>query len=228
MLGKKIKIPLSRQEEDYLKTIFQLGKNDALVSTTELARALKTKPASVTEMLKRLFDKGYVHYQPYQGVRLTEEGKLIAIYLIRKHRIWETFLVNVLHFSWDQVHEIADQLEHVKSPELIERLDEFLGFPEIDPHGEPIPDKDGKIPELKMHSLSKAPEGKQYKIIRILDPSPEYFEYLNSISLQLGEIIFLEKRYQFDNSVQIKKGNATILLSKKASRNLLVQEIADL
>lgn len=226
MPGKKVDLSLTKHEEDYLKAIFYLEKEDHLVSTTDLAKALNMKPASVTEMIKRLSSKELIFYQPYQGVRLTEKGKHTAIYLVRKHRLWETFLVKTLNFSWSEVHEIAEQLEHVKNPMLIERLDEFLGFPEIDPHGEPIPDKEGNFPDLKVLPLSKASEKHFYKIIRILEPSQDFQEYLSSISLSLNDIVFLEKRYEYDESVLLKKGEEKILISKKAARNLLVQEVS--
>ena len=143
----------STSEENYIKAIFHLQRQDGTVTTNELANELKTKPASVTDMMKKLKVKKLLHYQPYQGFRLSSEGNKVALGIIRRHRLWEYFLAEKLKFSWDEVHEVAEDLEHVSNKKLIDKLDEFLGFPRVDPHGDPIPDANGKIEISKKIAL---------------------------------------------------------------------------
>src|SRR3984885_5178673 len=137
-------------EENYLKAIYHLSHESGSVSTNQIAAALNTKAASVTDMLKKLADKALINYEKYQGVTLTSAGQKIALHIIRKHRLWEYFLVEKLNFKWDEVHEMAEEMEHISSVELIDRLDKFMDYPKHDPHGDPIPDSDGKF---KVHDL---------------------------------------------------------------------------
>ena len=140
----------STSEENYIKAIYRLQGSDGTVSTNALANALRTKPASVTDMMKKLKAKKLLHYQPYQGFRLSQEGSRVALGIIRRHRLWEFFLAEKLRFSWDEVHEVAEELEHVSNKKLIDKLDEFLGFPRVDPHGDPIPDASGRCPCFRL------------------------------------------------------------------------------
>src|SRR6185295_11495480 len=163
----------STSEENYLKTIFHLQTKDDNVSTNELAEKLKAKPASITDMMKKLKTRKLVNYQPYQGFRLTPEGKKIALSIIRRHRLWEFFLAEKLKFNWDEVHEVAEDLEHVGSKKLIDKLDEFLDFPRFDPHGDPIPDSNGRIENTKQVCLTDVPINKPTVVGHVSDQSSE-------------------------------------------------------
>src|SRR6187401_2884694 len=161
----------STSEENYLKTIFHLQTKDENVSTNELAEKLKAKPASITDMMKKLKTRKLVNYQPYQGFRLTPEGKKVALSIIRRHRLWEYFLSEKLKFNWDEVHEVAEQLEHVSNKKLVDKLDEFLAYPKFDPHGDPIPDTNGKMETSKQISLSEMQINKTARICLIANQS---------------------------------------------------------
>ena len=165
----------STSEENYLKTIFHLQTKDDNVTTNELAEKLHTKPASITDMMKKLKTRKLVNYQPYQGFRLTPEGKKVALSIIRRHRLWEYFLAEKLKFNWDEVHEVAEQLEHVSNKKLIDKLDEYLAFPKFDPHGDPIPDTNGKMETGKQINLPELPINKPAKVCFIANQSELYW-----------------------------------------------------
>ncbi|MCH2234460.1 MAG: metal-dependent transcriptional regulator [Crocinitomicaceae bacterium] len=211
---------LSHSEENYLKHIYHIaGKERNKVATNSLAERLETKASSITDMLKKLKEKELIEYEKYKGCGLTDLGENIAIQIIRKHRIWETFLVNELNFKWDEVHDIAEQLEHIQSQELIDRIDAFLGFPKFDPHGDPIPNKQGKIEyrELKIN-LSEAKEDVNYEIVSVNEDSLALLRYLDDNKIGLGSEILILERYDFDNSLKVKiKGKKTINLSEKVT-----------
>ena len=217
---------MSQTEENYLKAIFKISeKTGKTASTNAIAKALKTSAASVTDMIKRLSEKSLIHYEKYKGVTLTEEGYTIATHLIRKHRLWEVFLVEQLHFSWDEVHEIAEQLEHIKSSELVERLDEYLNFPKFDPHGDPIPDAEGNFTFRKQLPLSELTEGDKAVVVGVQDHSPAFLRYLERLELTLGAELILMERFEYDESVRIQlPGGAELVLSKKVTQNLFVQQ----
>ena len=214
-------------EENYLKAIYKLSNSSGDgVSTNELAEAVNTKASSVTDMLKKLAVKKLINYKKYKGVHLTESGKKAALKIIRKHRLWETFLVQKLHFGWDEVHEIAEQLEHIVSPELTNRLDRFLEFPEYDPHGDPIPDEEGNIKPLKKIVIANAEKGTVGKIVAVRDASPEFLRYLDNSELILGATVKVVDIYAFDKSQLIKVNNCkTITISEHVSNNLYIQTI---
>lgn len=193
-----------------------------MVSTNTIARFLQTTPASVTDMLKRLSEKQLVEYQPYRGVRLEEAGTRVALKIIRKHRLWELFLVNVLNFSWDTVHDTAEQLEHIDSPELIEKLDEFLGFPKYDPHGDPIPSKDGVIEERKTVPLTACEAGSQVQMAGVSEHEPEFLQYLDKIGLNIGVTIHVLERIPFDQSLMLMVNEREIVLSGEFARQIQV------
>jgi DtxR family Mn-dependent transcriptional regulator len=218
---------ISHTEENYLKAIFKIvEKTGKPASTNAISKEMKTSAASVTDMLKRLADKALIHYQPYRGVKLTDNGAEISTLLIRKHRMWEVFLVDKLHFSWDEVHEIAEQLEHIKSPELIKRLDHFLGYPKFDPHGDPIPDADGNFTERKQVLLSEMEVGVKGTVVGVQEHSPVFLQYLDQLKMGLGAQIEVLDRFEFDESVQVQlNGVKTIMLSSKVSQNVFVQRI---
>ena len=183
--------------ENYLKCIYALSsKESGNVSTNSIAERLETKASSVTDMLKKLKERGLVSYEKYQGAELTAKGQAIAVQIIRKHRLWEVFLVQKLKFGWDEVHDIAEQLEHIKSPEMVERLDEFLGHPKYDPHGDPIPDADGNLAtDPEVMPISKLSKGQQAIIVGVGDSSPSFLQYLQQIELTLGAEITIENKF---------------------------------
>lgn len=193
----------SSSKENYLKAIFHLQETHGTVNTNALANELQTRPASVTDMLKKLKTQKLLLYEKYQGFKLSQEGKKVALMIIRKHRLWELFLVEKLHFGWDEVHEIAEELEHISSTRLIDRLDEFLGFPKADPHGDPIPDSNGKFITMRQVDLLHLPVGKTGEVSSIGDQSPDMLELLTHKNIGLGTRIEVRKIFSFDNSVEL-------------------------
>ena len=211
-------------EEDYLKAIYALSTNDKGASTNALANHLNMKASSITDMLKKLSDKGWVNYEKYKGASLNVEGKIIALSIVRKHRLWETFLVNKLNFKWDEVHEIAEQLEHIKSNELVERLDDFLGNPKFDPHGDPIPNKDHEITDSRKRSyLSEVEINKEVIIIGVKDSSAQLLQYLEKENMILGKNITVLEIHDFDKSLRISINAKELNISERVAQNVLVQ-----
>jgi DtxR family Mn-dependent transcriptional regulator len=210
-------------EENYLKQIYKLSKkSDKGVSTNALAERLDTKASSVTDMIKKLAAKKLVDYQKYQGVTLTKKGQKIAVDIIRKHRLWEVFLVDHLAFGWDEVHEVAEELEHINSDTLIERLDVFLGRPKYDPHGGPIPDSEGNFPAPARVKLDELEIGKQTKVMGITDHSDAFLAHLKKLNLELGVAFLLKERSNFDRSIEIELDGKTIQLSQEVAKNIFV------
>jgi len=217
---------LSQAEENYLKAIFSIeSANSKKVSTTLIAENLKTKASSVTDMIKKLADKNLVNYEKYKGVSLTFEGKKIAIKIVRRHRLWEVFLVDKLNYNWDEVHDLAEQLEHIKSKSLINRLDDFLEFPTHDPHGDPIPDKKGNITHHKNIMLSSLEIGENCTIIGVKDSSVAFLQFLDSLNINIGNKISVISKETFDNSMVIKYNNSQISISNQTSKNLFVKKL---
>lgn len=217
----------SRSEENYLKAIYSLSLKKEKVITNDISEKLSTKPASVSNMLKKLAEKKFISYEKYHGVYLTETGKEIAILVLRKHRLWETFLMEKLGFAWDRVHLIAKQLEHIKSEELVERLDDFLGNPKSDPHGAPIPDKFGNFATVSYKPLAEVEEGNWATIKRVKDGEPAFLKYLDRTGIQLETKVFVEERFEFDQSVFLKfeNGNQSIQVSEQVAKNLMVEMV---
>jgi len=212
-------------EENYLKAIYKhTSLNSEGVTTNALAEELNTKAASVTDMLRKLAEKELINYKKYQGVTLTNKGKRVAINIIRKHRLWEVFLVEKLKFKWDEVHEIAEQLEHINSKELVERLDQYLKYPKLDQHGDPIPDKTGNIKEHKENTLDKLNEGDEGNIMGVKEHAPAFLQYLESVKLVLGTKIKVVKHFDYDNSKIIKlNGSQELTVSEMVSKNLYIK-----
>ena len=211
-------------EENYLKTIYHLTiVFDAEISTNAIADKMETKASSVTDMLKKLSEKHLVHYKKYQGVSLTESGTLAAKMIIRKHRLWEVFLVEKLGFSWDEVHDIAEQLEHIKSEQLIDRLDDFLGNPTEDPHGDPIPDATGRIINVDKLLLSELLVLQQGICVGVKDTSSEFLRYLDKQHISLGSRIECISKEVFDASLKIKIEGRELTISNKIASNLFVK-----
>jgi DtxR family transcriptional regulator, Mn-dependent transcriptional regulator len=214
----------STSEENYLKTIFHLQTKDDNVSTNELAERLQAKPASITDMMKKLKTRKLVNYQPYQGFRLTPEGKKVALSIIRRHRLWEYFLAEKLKFNWDEVHEVAEQLEHVSSKKLIDKLDEYLAFPKFDPHGDPIPDTNGKMETGKQISLSELPINKSARISFVANQSELLLEHLNEKKINIGASVVVKRKFDYDDSLEIKLDNKLQLtISNQLAKNIFVK-----
>jgi len=213
----------SASKENYIKAVFHLQQEHENVSTNALADALQTKPASVTDMLKKLKTQKLLQYEKYHGVKLTAEGKKIAMQIIRKHRLWEFFLVEKLQFGWEEVHEIAEELEHISSKKLIDRLDAFLDFPESDPHGDPIPDINGKMPVLQQSAVCDMPTGSMGTVNGISDQSAEMLDLLKHKNIQLGTRLEIKKKFEVDGSVEIKiRQQSPVNISRHVAENLLV------
>lgn len=213
-------------EENYLKTIYHLTTIlDSEVSTNAIAEKMETKASSVTDMLKKLADKNLVNYKKYQGVSLTNSGKLSAKMIVRKHRLWEVFLVEKLAFSWDEVHDIAEQLEHIKSEKLIAKLDDFLGNPTEDPHGDPIPNADGQIVSVEKQLLSEFQVGQCGICVGVKDTSSEFLKYLDKQEIALGAKIEILSKEIFDLSLKIKVDIKELTISNKIASNLFIKTI---
>ena len=213
-------------EENYLKAIYHLiTLSNASVSTNAIAEMMETKASSVTDMLKKLADKDFVNYKKYQGVSLTDKGNLAAKMIVRKHRLWEVFLVEKLDFSWDEVHDIAEQLEHIKSEKLINKLDDFLGNPTEDPHGDPIPNADGNILKIEKFLLSELKEHQKGICVGVKDTSSEFLKYLDKHQIALGSTIEIIAKENFDLSLKIKVDQQLVTISNKIGSNLFVKLI---
>lgn len=209
-------------EENYLKIIYHLAENTNNVQTNAIAAQMQTKPASVTDMIKKLAEKGFVDYIKYQGVTLTDKGRNAAIDIVRKHRLWEVFLVDKLNFKWDEVHDVAEELEHIKSTALIERLDEFLGFPKSDPHGDPIPDKNGRFAKTQFTKLIDLKIGDNGTITGVSQHSSAFLKHLEKLGLTLGKQIEVNDVTDFDGSVEILVAAKQINISREVAKHILI------
>jgi len=213
-------------EENYIKAIYKLQEKSGIsVNTNAIAEIMQTKAASVTDMVKKLSEKKLLSYAKYKGVELTELGRKMALEMIRKHRLWETFLYDKLNFSWDEVHDIAEQLEHIKSPKLVDCLDEFLGFPENDPHGDPIPGKNGLIQRIELYKISELGIGEYGVISGVVNHSSLFLQHLEKNQLVLGKGIEIVSKSDFDQSLRIKiEGGIPIMISNEVARNVLLKK----
>jgi len=215
---------MTQSEENYLKAIYHLShKGNALVATNAIAEQMATKPSSVTDMVKRLSEKKLILYTPYQGVTLTVQGSKTALSIIRKHRLWEVFLVERLGFSWDEVHEVAEQLEHIKSEKLIDGIDQLLEFPKYDPHGDPIPTKNGELIDHNKKLLSNLTLGAIGTCIGVRDSSSKFLNYLDKHEIALGKEIQVLDKEEFDGSITILLGGSKINISNQIASNLYVK-----
>jgi DtxR family Mn-dependent transcriptional regulator len=215
----------STSEENYLKAIYKISEHKGIpVSTNSIAEEMHTTPASVSDMVKKLAEKELVNYEKYRGVDLSKKGMQLATALIRKHRLWECFLVYKLNFSWDEVHEIAEQLEHVRSTSLVDRLDQFLEYPRFDPHGDPIPDKDGKFTFRKQYPLEQLHAGEEGIVLGVQNHSKAFLQYLSDLKIELGSHIKVLQKFDFDHSMKIKVGKSEIHVSPTVSMNVYVRK----
>lgn len=215
---------LSRSEEDHIKAVHALLGDGGSASTKGVAERLGTKASSVTVMLKKLADKGLLSHEPYYGVKLTAKGKAAALKLVRKHRLWETFLVERLGFAWDEVHEVAEQLEHVRSEKLTDSLAEYLGDPAFDPHGDPIPDRNGRIPVRDLRPLASAAECDRVRIAAVKDGSDALLHLLGRKGIRIGKLVTVKAKQIFDHSMELQdKEGRIIALSAQAAAHLWVE-----
>ena len=217
----------STSEENYIKAIFHLQGEEGTVTTNELAAQLKTRPASVTDMMKKLKSKKLLLYTPYRGFRLSQEGNKVALGIIRRHRLWEYFLAEKLKFNWNEVHAVAEDLEHVSSRRLIDALDEFLGFPRVDPHGDPIPDAQGRIVTAKQVNLTELPLQKPGFVTHVSDQSSEILEMLRHKQIAISTRLEVRKKFDFDNSFELLVGTgrsrSSISISEQLAKNIYVK-----
>jgi DtxR family Mn-dependent transcriptional regulator len=214
----------SVSEENYIKSIYHLQKETGLVNTNALAAEMNTKAASVTDMLKKLSGKKILQYEKYRGFKLTDNGKKIALSVVRRHRLWEYFLVEKLGFAWDKVHDIAEELEHVSSDELIERLQQFLGNPLFDPHGDPIPDSNGKIPKLNQQAITNIPLNKTVTVSAVTNQSQQMLDMLKHYNIGIGTALKVLKQFEFDGSLEIKIQRQTAcIITEAIAKNIFVR-----
>lgn len=213
-------------EENYLKAIYKIeDSGDGNITTNDIARKLNTTAASVTDMLKKLSKKKFIKYKKYNGLSMTDSGRRVALEIIRKHRLWEMFLVKVLKFKWDEVHDIAEQMEHIRSEKLIQHIDKVLNYPKFDPHGDPIPDMHGKISLSKEKSflLSHVKEGKQYIVTGVVDHSISFLQFLDKSGIQLGSKVMVKSIQLYDNSLSLLlNGRNSLFISNQIAKNILV------
>ena len=217
-------MPNTLSEENYLKAIYHIGRqgNDKASATT-IAEALKNNPASVVVMIKKLVEKKLIQYDKTKGAKLTEKGLKVAYLIVRKHRLWEVFLHDSLGYQWDEVHDIAEQLEHVHREDIADRLDKFLGFPEYDPHGDPIPKSDGKMPVMPKRTLAEVEPGKSCKVFGVKDTSTPFLQYLHQLDIGIGTKLKVVQKIEFDGSMNLIIGeDKKVTVSKKFVDNILV------
>lgn len=211
-------------EENYLKAIFKLSTHEEKkLNNITLSKYMELNPATVLEMVRKMADRGLVQVLPDKTLELTDKGQRKALQIIRKHRLWEVFLVEKLQFKWNEVHNLAEQLEHIESDELIDRLEHYLAFPHADPHGDPIPDKNGHVKSKKVIPLYQANPGTEYIICRYNEANDDFLFYAEQLKLLPGTEFTLIDLHAYDQSCRIKIGKQQILLSEKAARNILVQ-----
>jgi len=208
----------SLSEENYLKAIFNLSVDDSKVTPTAIAESLKNNPASVIDMIRKLTEKELIEYNKKTGASLTTKGRKAAVAIVRKHRLWEVFLKENLSYTWDEVHDIAEQMEHIQHPDLADRLDQFLGFPEYDPHGDPIPQANGKMAKAYRTTLADIEAGNTCQVFAVKDTSSAFLQYLQKLGIDIGTKIKLVEKIPFDQSVviQIAKGLPTTVSQKFA------------
>ena len=215
---------LSFTEENYLKALQKIVLESCIekVGTNELATALLLKPATVNNMLKKLKEKELVHYEKYGKINLTKTGRKKALDIIRKHRLWETFLYEKLEFNWDEVHEVAEQLEHIKSEKLVDKLDKLLEYPDFDPHGDPIPNKKGEVKVQVKKTLSDVAVGSSCKMVAVKDDSSSFLQYVIKVGLELNSEIVVVSKQEYDAITVIEVNGLESIVSQLFTENILV------
>lgn len=217
-------LTITVSEENYIKAIFKLQRQDEKVTTNDLASELKTRPASVSDMIGKLRDKELVQYEKYYGFSLTAAGQRAALHIIRRHRLWEYFLVHTLGYDWEEVHELAEQMEHIQNEELIQRLSAFLGNPQTDPHGDPIPDSQGRLGKTGFKTLGDYLPPKQLEVTGVADQSNSLLKFLKQKGIRPGTRMEILGRNDFDGSMDVKTNlSAPFTLSEQVSKNIYVR-----
>jgi DtxR family Mn-dependent transcriptional regulator len=214
---------LSENTENYLKNIYMIQQSDRRVTTTSLSRRLQISPASVSEMMRKLADTGYLTYRPYRGVRLTGKGRAKALKIIRRHRLWELFLVRILKYDWDEIHEEAEKLEHVVSPQLEQRIDEILGYPRNDPHGDEIPTPEGTVEGRELSSLATIDPPAELVVVRVSDASPDILKYASRLGIKPGKRMTLTEKLEFDGSMRANVEGVERFVSRKLAEHIFVE-----
>lgn len=212
-------------EENYLKSIYNIGRLSVSekISPTAIAETLGNNPASVVDMIRKLVDKKLISYEKTKGVKFTDKGRKAALLIVRKHRLWEVFLHDKLGYTWDEIHEIAEQLEHIQDPQLADRLDKYLGFPQFDPHGDPIPKSNGEIPITSTTTMEEMESGKTCTVVGVKDTSSPFLQYLKQLNVGIGTQISIVEKIAYDGSLIIKIGtDSNTTVSKKFAENILV------
>jgi DtxR family Mn-dependent transcriptional regulator len=217
----------SEQIENYLKNIYKLSSNEGKVTTSSLSEKLQISAASVSEMIKKLAEEGTLTHTPYKGVELTDEGKKLALRIIRKHRLWEMFLVEVLHFRWDEIDDEAERFEHIMSDKMEEKIDHVLGHPLLDPHGDPIPTKDGEIHCTMSYPLIDSQAGTRVRVLRVSDSNSELLQYVASIGISLNKEIGIKQKMNFDQSLLVIINGKEINISSTIASNIFVENIEE-
>ncbi|MDP5101556.1 MAG: metal-dependent transcriptional regulator [Nonlabens sp.] len=220
---------LTQVEENYIKALLHLASQDRAmtqqegVGTNDLAAYLQVKPSTVNEMLKRLKEKELVNHKKYGKINLTAAGTRTGLGIVRKHRLWETFLCTKLEFDWDEVHDIAEQLEHIRSDKLIDKIDKFLGYPKYDPHGDPIPDNHGNIPKRDTQKLSNVGLDHSCRVLAVRDTSTAFLQYLEQLNIAINTIIEIKEKIPYDGTLRVEIDGKAAVLSNKVSENILVE-----
>lgn len=215
---------ISLTEENYLKAMFNLSQVTGEVFVNDLSKELDIKMPSVTSMVKRLASKELVNYQSYKPLTLTEKGEKLALSIIRKHRLTEMFLVEKMGFGWEEVHEVAEQIEHIHSPKFFAKMDEMLGYPTVDPHGSPIPDSHGNIHQKTYQNLANFNKGDKVKFVAVTNSSDDFLKFLNSKEINLGLVLEILDKEDYDHSMTISFNDKTIVLSQKVTQKILVEK----
>jgi len=215
---------ISLTEENYLKAMFNLSQVTGEVFVNDLSKELDIKMPSVTSMVKRLASKDLVNYQSYKPLTLTEKGEKLALSIIRKHRLTEMFLVEKMGFGWEEVHEVAEQIEHIHSPKFFAKMDEMLGYPTVDPHGSPIPDSHGNIHQKTYQNLANFNKGDKVKFVAVTNSSDDFLKFLNSKEINLGLVLEILDKEDYDHSMTISFNDKTIVLSQKVTQKILVEK----
>jgi DtxR family Mn-dependent transcriptional regulator len=211
-------------EENYLKTLFQLEEGAVKkVNNVALSKALGLNPATVLEMVRKMKERELVVLLPGKTLQLTETGKKRALQIIRRHRLWEVFLVKKLGYKWNEVHDLAEQLEHIESNEMVKRLEAYLEYPSVDPHGDPIPDETGKVKKPKTQALSSAPLKKKATVISLADSSNEFLQYMDKVGISIGDSLEVLEVEAFDGSMTLQLGKTRVTVSQEAASNILVK-----
>ncbi|MBX2924595.1 MAG: metal-dependent transcriptional regulator [Chitinophagaceae bacterium] len=214
---------ISLTEENYLKALYRLSQQNKEITVKDIADSLNIKMPTVNSMVKKLDEKKFIRYEKYKAIELTEKGRKQALHILRKHRLTELFLSQVMGLGWEEVHDIAEQIEHIQSDRFFNRIDEMLGYPQFDPHGEPIPDVNGKLPVYKSFPLSEGALNKTYKLTGVANHDPAFLQFLDSIGLTLGSSIEIKEIQNFDKSMSVKLNHKTkTIFSNTVCRNLLV------